>query len=145
MSNVINAPIKYVYDWATDYTEEDNSIWGGKYPKIILLKTRTKTVYAYYKEGSDGKPKLGVRFVSLRPSIYSWHLDYYAEEDIETGEYKLVRLGKRKTRMDIVIKNKWKHGKGPSSNDFEKNANLVWEKYGAALEKDYNSGKKAKS
>ncbi|MGI0080253.1 MAG: hypothetical protein ACRECH_11565 [Nitrososphaerales archaeon] len=145
VSKTINAPIRYVYDWATDYREEDNSIWGGKYPKIILLKTKMKAIYAYYNDGSDGKPKLGVRLVTLHPSTYSWHLDYYGEEDIETGEYKLVRLGKTKTRLDIVIKNIWKHGKGPSSHNFEKHAIFVWQKYAAALEKEYNSGKGANS
>lgn len=145
VSKVINAPIRYVYDWATDYTEADNSIWGGKYPKIILLKSKTKAVYAYYNAGTDGKPKLAVRLVTMHPFTFSWHLDYYGEEDIETGEYKLVRLGKSKTRLDIVIKNKWKRARGPSATDFEKHANFVWEKYAAALEKDYKSAQATKN
>ena len=144
VSKMINAPIKYVYDWATDFTEHDNSIWGGKYPKIILHKTRKNTIFAYYSKGADGKPKLAVRFVSLHPSTYSWHLDYYGEEALETGEYKLTRLG-TKTRLNLIIKSKWKHGKGPSAKEFEKYANFVWMKYAEALEEDYRSGKSASS
>jgi len=143
VSKTINAPIKYVYDWATDFTEGDNFLWGGKYPRIILHKTRKKAIYAYYGKGSDGKPKLAVRFVSLHPSNYSWHLDYYGEESLETGEYKLTKLGKTKTRLNMAFKNKWKHGKGPSSKELEKNTNLVWMKYTQALEEDYRSGRSA--
>jgi hypothetical protein len=145
VSKVINAPIKYVYKWATDYSEGDNSIWGGKYPRVILFKSRAKCVYASYKDGSDGKKKLAVRLVTLNPSEYSWHLDYYAEEDIETGEYHLTRLDDMKTRLNMVLRNKWKNGKGPSASDFATESKFIWEKYGDALEEDYASGKKANS
>jgi len=145
VTKVIDAPLKYVYDWATDYRETDNSIWGGKYPRIILFKSRSKVIYAYNGKGADGKPKLAVRIVTLHPSTRSWHLDYYGEESLETGEYKLTRLGKTKTRFKVVLKNRWKKGKGPSSKHFQKEGDFVWTKYVEALEKDYNSGKSAKS
>ena len=138
-------PQKYVYDWATDFTEGDNFIWGGKYSRIILHKTIRKAIYAYYSKGADGKPKLAVRFVTLHPSTHSWHLDYYGEEALETGEYKLTRLGKMKTRLNIVLKHNWKHGKGPSSRELQENTNFVWAKYTEALEQDYKSGKSASS
>lgn len=145
VSKTINAPIKYVYDWATDFTDTDNSLWGGKYPRIILHKSRKNAVYAYFSKGADGKAKLAVRFVTLHPSTYSWHLDYYGEQALETGEYKLTKQGKTKTRLNIVLKNKRKQDKGPSAQELEKNANFVWVKYTEALEKDYRSGKSARS
>jgi hypothetical protein len=37
-------------------------------------------------------------------------LDYFAEEDLETGEYKLTRLGSELTRLDITLRNSWKSG-----------------------------------
>ncbi|MHB1909148.1 MAG: hypothetical protein ACYCQJ_09820 [Nitrososphaerales archaeon] len=141
-SKIFNAPIKYVYEWATDFKESDNQFWGGKHRRVILLKSKSKSVYAYFNDGADGKPKLAVGAVTLDPSKYSWHLDYYSEEDSETVEYKLTSLGKNKTRLKMIFRNKWKKGKGPSAEDFEKGTNLVWEKYAAALENDYNSGRK---
>ncbi len=143
VSKVLNAHIKYVYDWATDYTEGDNFISGGKHRRVILFKSKSKVVYASYKDGIDGKPKLAVRIVTLNTSTYSWHLDYFGEEDTETGEYKLLSLGKNKTRLDMAFHNKWKKGASPPRESFEKETNFVWEKYAEALERDYNSGKKA--
>ena len=145
MSKIIRAPIGYVYDWATDYTEEDNSIWGGKYSKIILLKTSRKAVYAYYDENLGRNPTLGIRVVTFHPSKCSWHLDYYGENNTETGEYRLLNLGKNKTRLEIILQSRWKHGKSPSSRDFQKHANYVWDRYVTALERDCSSGKPAKS
>jgi hypothetical protein len=143
-SRTFDAPIKYVYEWATDYTEGDNQIWGGKHRRVILLKSRTKAVYTSYKDGSDGKPRLAVRIVTFSPAKYSWHLDYYGEEDLETGDYRLLSLGREKTRLDMLFRNQWKKGKGPSAEDFQRETNEVWEKYAEALERDYNLGKKAK-
>lgn len=142
-SKVFNAPIKYVYEWATDFRERDNEFWGGKHRRVILQKTRQKAVYASYNNGTDGKPKLAVGIVTLKPSSYSWHLDYYAEEDTETAEYKLTSLGKERTKLSMVFNNSWKKGRGPSAQDFEKGTNSVWEKYALALQKDYKSGKQS--
>ena len=30
VSKVFNAPLKFVYDWLTDYREDDNQITGSK-------------------------------------------------------------------------------------------------------------------
>lgn len=145
ISKIINAPIKYVYDWLTDYTEGDNAIWGGKFPKIILFKSKKKVVYAYYSQNPGRHPKLGVRFVMLHPSSFSWHLDYYGENDFETGEYELTRVAKDKTGLRIVLQNSWKRRTGPTSKQFKKHGDMVWEKYCRALEADYKMGKLAKT
>ena len=119
-SHVFNVPIKFTYDWCTDYSSEDSKISQDQVSRgVILEKTRKRAVYADYKLGEDGKPKLAVRVVTLHPGTYSWHLDYFAEEDLEIGEYKLTRLGRNRTRLDMTLSNKWKHGKGPSRDEFE--------------------------
>lgn len=134
---MFDAPIKFVYDWCTDYSSEDSKITGAKFPRIILEKTKKRAVYASHKKGSDGKPKLAVRVVTLHPETFTWHLDYFAEEDLEVGEYKLTRLGPKRTRLVMVLKNRWKKGKSPSRAEFEQSSKSHWDKYAAALESDY--------
>lgn len=136
-SRIFNAPIQFVYDWCTDYSPLDSKITGSKFERIILEKTKERVVYAGYKTGRDGKPKLAVRVVTLHPKTYSWHLDYFAEEDLEVGDYKLKRVGKDKTRFDMVLKNKWKHGRSPSKEEFEAGTKKTWDKFASALERDY--------
>ena len=136
-SRVFDVPIKFAYDWCTDYSPLDSNIIGSKFPRIVLKKTKTQVVYASYKTGSDGKPKLAVRVVTLHPSSYSWHLDYYAEQDLEVGEYRLKRLGASKTRLDMVLRNTWKHGRSPTRKEFEAESKKTWDKFAPALERDY--------
>lgn len=136
-SRIFNAPIQFAYDWCTDFSPEDSKITGSKFPRIVLEKTKKRVVYAGLKPGKDGKPKLAVRVVTLHPKTYSWHLDYFAEEDLEVGEYKLTPLGSNKTRFSVTLNNKWKRGKSPSRKEFEAGTKETWDKFALALERDY--------
>ena len=78
-----------------------------------------------------------MRIVTLSPSTYSWHLDYAAEKDLEQGDYKLKKLGKDKTRPDIVFKNTWKNGSGPSRDEFEADTKFTWDAFAPAPERDF--------
>ena len=142
VSKLINAPLSYVYNWCTDFSEDDPQLTGSKSQRKILEKTKKRAIYVQIYEGADGQQKVAVDIVTLKPST-SWHLDYFGEEDDETGEYRLKSLGKNKTRLDMLFKEKWKDiAKIPSIEEQVKNTNEVWDKYVAALEKDYNSEKR---
>jgi hypothetical protein len=139
VSKTINAPLHHVYDWCTDFREDDPQITGSTSQKKILEKTKKRVIYVQIYEGADGDQKVAVDIVTLKPPN-SWHLDYFGEEDDETGEYRLKSLGKNKTRLDMVFKEKWKNiAKVPSLEEQVKHTNEVWDKYVAALEKDNNS------
>ena len=139
VSKTINAPLRYIFNWCTDFREDDPQITGSKSQRKILEKTKKRVIYAQVYEGADGKDKMAVDIIMLKPPS-SWHLDYFGEEDDETGEYRLKSLGKNKTRLDMVFREKWKNiAKVPSIEEQMRNTNEVWDKYVAALEKDYNS------
>ena len=136
-SVTFNAPIDFVYNWCTDYREDDPQITGASYRRIILEKNKKRVIYASDKKSSDGSTKLAVRIVTLSPGDYSWHLDYFSEEDLEQGDYKLNRIGKEKTRLDMVFRNRWKDGPGPTKEQFVSETKSSWDTYVPALEKDY--------
>jgi hypothetical protein len=39
----------------------------------------------------------------------------------------------------MTLRNKWKHGKGPSKEEFESGSREDWDKYALALESDYRN------
>ena len=142
VSKIINAPLRPVYNWCTDFSEDDPQLTGSKSQRKILEKTKKRAIYVQIYEGADGKQKVGVNIVALKPPT-SWHLDFFGEEDDETGEYRLRSLGKNKTKLDMLFKERWKNiAKIPSIEEQVKSTNEVWDKYVVALEKDYNSGKR---
>lgn len=142
VSKTINVPMQYAYDWCTDYRETDPQITGSKSQRRVLQKTKKRAIYVQIYEGVDGKEKVAVDIVTLKPPT-SWHLDYFGEEDDETGEYRLKKLGEGKTRLDMVFKEKWKNiAEIPSIEEQIRSTNEVWDKYIAAQEKEYKSRKK---
>jgi hypothetical protein len=137
-SKVINAPLRFVFNCCTDFRETDPEYTGSKSRRIILNKTKKQTIYAALYPGADGKEKVAVNIVTMKPPT-SWHLESFGEEDYETGEYRLKSLGKNKTRLDMVFKEKWRDiSPIPSIQEQLDGTNRVWDKYVQALEKEYN-------
>ena len=142
VSKTIDAPRRYVYDWCTDYRDTDPQITGSKSQRRVLEKTKKRAIYVQIYEGADGKEKVAVDIVTLKPPS-SWHLDYFGEEDDEIGEYRLRKLAEGKTRLDMVFKEEWKNiARVPSIEEQIRSTNEVWDKYVAALEKEYRSRKR---
>jgi hypothetical protein len=136
----INAPLKFVYDWCTDYQETDHEITGSIRRRSVVERTSRRVIYVYYWNDEAGKLQMAVNIVALKPPS-SWHLDFFGKEQTETGEYKLTRISKNETKLQMVFKHKWKEGqKIPSVAEQEERLGKMWDKYVTALESDY--GKK---
>jgi hypothetical protein len=135
LSKTIHAPLPFVYDWCTDYRESDPKITKSKAKREILLKTKHRVIYTTaYKSG--GRPKTAVNVVTLHPPKW-WHLDFVGDEDEETGDYRLTKLGPRRTRLDMNFTEHYKIRAAPTKAQDLKHTHEVWDKYVAALEKDY--------
>jgi hypothetical protein len=58
------------------------------------------------------------------------------------ADYKLTKVGPKKTRIDIAIKEKWKIPNPPTKAEYLKHASEIWHKYATALENDYGNNQK---
>jgi hypothetical protein len=137
VTKIVNAPLRFVYDWCTDYREDDNQITGSKAQFKILQKTNRRVIYLRTSE-RDGRTMIGVKMVTLRPPK-AWDLDQVGEDEDAIGIYKLTRMGSERTRLDMVFTEKYRISDAPSKEEDRKITNQMWDKYVAALEKDYTS------
>jgi hypothetical protein len=139
VSKTFNAPIRYVYDWCTDFREDDNKLAGKTWRRHILEKTKSRAVYiSHWQE--EGKEDEGVRLVTLKPPK-AWHLDGVTEGEHEVGEYRLSSVGKNKTRLNMTFKVTYKRGEPESKESWEGDTSETWDRFKAALENDYSSGR----
>jgi hypothetical protein len=99
------------------------------------MKTKHRVVYVV-RYPSRGKTRSAVDVVTLYPPK-AWHLDYVGDEDDEAGDYVLSSLGPRKTRLDMRFTEHYKVTAAPSKAQDIRHTHEVWDKYIAALEKDY--------
>jgi hypothetical protein len=135
VSKTIHAPLRFVYDWCTDYRESDPQITGSKSKRRILLRTKHRVVYMV-SYPSQGRIGTAIDVVTLHPPN-AWHLDFVGDEDDETGDYTLTSLGARKTRLDMKFTERYKIKNAPSKAQDTKSVHEVWDKYVPALERDY--------
>jgi hypothetical protein len=135
VSKIINAPIRFVYDWCTDYRESDPKITGSKAKRKILLRTHNRVIYtSTYRSG--GRSRNAVNVVTLYPRK-AWHLDFIGDEDDETGDYVLTRLGAQKTKLDMAFEEHYKTRRAPTKAQDLRQIHQIWNTYVAALQKDY--------
>ena len=135
VSKIIKAPVRFVHDWCTDFREDDGKISGSKTRRIVLQKTKRRSVYISAFKWA-GRSTYGVNIVTLRPPN-RWHLEYVGEEADEIGDYRLTKLGPGRTRLDMTFKERHKISNAPTRNEEMKHTNEIWDRYVAALERDY--------
>ena len=134
---IINAPLKFVFSWCTDYREDDNELTGSKAQLKILQKTSRRVIYLRTSEREE-KTLITVKMVTLLPPK-AWYLDQVGEDEEVIGVYRLTRAGPEKTRLDMKFTEKYKIGDPPTKEQDRDQTDQMWDKYVAALEKDYAS------
>jgi hypothetical protein len=135
VSKIIDAPLRFVYEWCTDYRESDPTITGSEARRKILLRTKHRVIYtSAYRSG--GKPRSAVNVVTLYPPK-AWHLDFIGDEDDETGDYTLTGLGPGRTKLIMTFVEHYKIRRAPTKEQDVKHTHEVWDKYVTALERDY--------
>jgi len=132
ISRTFNAPLRFVYDWCTDYSEADPKITGAKLRRIIIGKTKNRAVYINLPNAGTG---VTINIVTFHPPD-RWHMSLIGEERNGAGEYHLTKHGPGSTKLHVSLKMKWKT-RAPTKTEFHGRLNSMWAKYAAALERDY--------
>ncbi len=88
-------------------------------------------------------PAMNVEVVRLRPPN-AWHKDTIGEEDLDSMDYRLTALGPNRTRISLLMVERWMVPKFPTKADWLRSSNEYWDELVRAIEKRYRSGKPAK-
>ena len=146
VSRTIRAPLRFVYDWCTDYRESDPKvIFGSKSKRKMLVKNKDRVIYVQNYASRD-KPTSAVEVITLHPPNI-WHLDsivvsltgsrVIGVESYEVGDYVLTSLGPRKTKLVMKFMENYEISKAPTKADDVALTHRVWDKIVPALERDY--------
>ena len=132
ISRMINAPLPFVYSWWTDFREDDWKITGQRRKITIHERTRNRFIMSVKYQG-QGKTATAARIVTLKPPD-AWHLDWIGDEHDETGDYKLTRVGRNRTKLTVIFKVKPKATSWANKVKRQRIIENVWNKYIAAME-----------
>jgi len=145
ISKVIGAPVDYVYAWCTDYRPDDSELSVSR-PKprfqVVRLAPR-RLLRIRVTDAGRRDPRVAVDLLRLQPPR-SWHTDQIDEEDRESVDYRLTSLSPTRTRLDLLITERWMIPSPPSRADVRRRARGAWDRYALALEERYRAGRPAR-
>jgi hypothetical protein len=146
VSRVVNAPLRYVYDWCTDYRADDWRLGRRGSVKIafrVLRISPRRVVRVRVRPNVSKDPDIAVDLVRLDPPA-DWHTDQIDEADRMAIDYHLVRLGPTKTRLELLVTERWVIRKFPTRSELRRSVSATWERFSNAIEERYRSGAPAR-
>ncbi len=141
VTKTIKAPIKYVYEWCTDFRSDDGRFSKTRHKVIHVGSDRV--VRIIQRVTPIESSKVAVELVRLSPPD-AWHKDQIGVTDLDAMDYKLALLASGRTRLTISITERWVTRKHPTRSQWVSDANEYWDSLVAALEEDYRKGKPAR-
>jgi hypothetical protein len=143
ISKTVEAPWRFVYDWCTDFREDDGRLSKSR-PRFQVLRFGKDRVVRVRLSNPRAKSRaIAVELVRLSPPD-AWHVDQIDETDLDSVDYKVSQLGPRRSHVTLEITERWMTSKHPSRAEWVRGTSAYWDGLVAALEKRYRSGRPAK-
>jgi hypothetical protein len=136
----IKAPLREVYDWCTDFREDDPEITGSPGKYIIVKKTRNRVVFDWERtvEGQYRRTRFAV---DLHPPD-RWNVKSRDENRLSVGEYKLKQL-ENSTQLTMTFNVTVDRKPDVHIEEYRRlrlrNAENIWDRFITRLEKDVKS------
>lgn len=133
----IQAPLKFTYDWCTDYTAEDGQISGEGHERRILAQSAREVVL----EDLYDTPKGWIwvrRTIRLMPPN-RWRADSIGSDRALSVDYSLSEMPNASTALKIRARRR-PYGigtKNPPKRTWERRVAINWSNFARKLEKDY--------
>lgn len=139
MSKAMAVPLRYAYEWCTDYRADDGKLSrsGPRFQVFQLSKDRVVRIRSSPEKATPFR--VAVELIRLRPPN-AWHLDQIDEDDLNSVDYKLTRLGPSKTRIALSLVERWMVPNFPSKSEWVRGTGLYWDGLVAAVEERYRGG-----
>ncbi len=143
LTKVVDAPLRYVYDWCTDFRSDDGKFSRSK-PKIRVVRVSPRQLVRIRVANTGAKrPAVAVELVRLSPPN-AWHKDTIDEIDLDSIDYQLTALGPKRTRVSVAIVERWTVPNFPRKAEWLRSSSTYWDKLVLAIEERYRSGQPAK-
>jgi hypothetical protein len=139
----IHAPSRYVYDWCTDYRSDDGRFSNGRSSYRVIKISPRRVVRIRVSRGSGRNPRIAVELVGLNPP-HSWHLDQIDETDQQALDYRVIAVGRGRTRLQLLVTERWVTPKFPTPDALRAQVRKTWTMFAAAIEADYRAGRPAR-
>jgi hypothetical protein len=136
-------PLKFAFEWCTDYTPQDAALEGETYERKVVERMPRRVVFEDL-EGTDDGWVWARDVVTLRPPR-RWHMESAGSHRSVTADYVLTELPDGKTQLELRW---WRKptslGKRIPRAQREKETTLAWKRFAVAMERDYQASRKGR-
>jgi hypothetical protein len=135
---LIRAPLSFVFQWCTDYRDDDDRITDSiyHYRARIVLREPNRVVRIIRVPGKDTNRCTDVEIIHLHPPNH-WNLTKLSWTDDEVGDYRLTARSSQFTLLEMRFKRTWKAGHLPSLARYKVLFDRVWDRYVEVMEAEY--------
>ncbi|MGC2288786.1 MAG: hypothetical protein WA688_02890 [Thermoplasmata archaeon] len=147
VSTVFRVPLRFAFEWCTDYSPEDAKITGedkafGLQRRIVQRNLRQVIFENIYDHGAGWAWERHT--VTLSPPD-RWHSDGYGNFHEAHLDYRLTELSGNQTQFDMRWKSKptvLSTGARSPTAEVERFVQRLWRIRGRALEREYRTSKR---
>lgn len=141
---VFRAPLRFVFDWCTDYRSDDARRAGEDYDRRIISRGPRRVVYEDLWWKPDGW-RWRRNEVHLDPPT-RWHsesIGTYRDADLD---YRLRSLESGRTELALRVRRRPgpRDPRQPAKRTLERELRKLWGNYRRALEEDYRAARGSK-
>lgn len=143
VTKTAHAPLRYVYDWATDFRADDGRYSNSTTRYRVLRTNQDRVVRIRMGKRPGNVPVTAIELVRLDPPR-AWHVDQIDETDLAAVDYRLTSLSPRKTKIELRVTERWMTPVFPSLSEDVRNVSDYWDHLVEALETRCARGRPAK-
>jgi len=143
ITKTVGAPLKFVYDWCTDFREDDGTLSKSRPQYRVLTFGKDRVVRVRLPNPRAKNRAIALELIRLRPPD-AWHVDQIDEIDLASVDYRVTSLGRHRTRVRLEITERWMSAEHPGRAEWVRNTSAYWDRLVAAMEKHYDTGRPAR-
>lgn len=136
---MFDAPLRFAYDWCTDFTPDDPRLEEEPYERRILKRSRRRVLYEDLEPADDGWH--WARYdVTLRPPD-RWHMESVGNYRSVVADYALTPIPGGRTEFHL----RYRRRSGPlpsralSKAARERSLARTWQRFKSELEREYQA------
>ena len=137
VTKLIRAPLKFVFEWCTDFREDDSEILMGSNNKIQIVEKNESQVIRLVESAT----KFGViknrQVITLNPPN-KWHVERVGDESNMSGDYELTESNSH-TNLKMKFRTEYNMPEFVQTTEKRRERfGMMWDNIIKALENDYS-------
>jgi len=136
VTKIIRAPLKFVFEWCTDFREDDAEILGSNNKIQIAEKNESQVIRLVESDTKFGVIK-NRQVITLNPPN-KWHVERVGDEANISGDYELTESNSH-TNLKMNFRHEYNMPEFVQTTEKRRERfGMMWDNIIKALENDYS-------